>query len=91
MQINSQPNSVNIVQYCGEMLFKNERNGAPGKIRTPDPLIRSQVLYPAELPVLRARLIAQISSHIVKAALSLFEAALQVFFPSVVNIQIVSI
>tara|TARA_Y100000389_G_scaffold170502_1_gene177547 strand:- start:168 stop:308 length:141 start_codon:yes stop_codon:yes gene_type:complete len=24
--------------------------GAPGKIRTPDPLIRSQVLYPAELP-----------------------------------------
>ena len=27
-------------------------NGAPGKIRTPDPLIRSQVLYPAELPVL---------------------------------------
>ena len=24
--------------------------GAPGKIRTPDPLIR-QVLYPAELPV----------------------------------------
>ena len=28
-------------------------SGAPGKIRTPDPLIRSQVLYPAELPVLR--------------------------------------
>ena len=28
----------------------NELNGAPGKIRTPDPLIRSQVLYPAELP-----------------------------------------
>ena len=26
-------------------------SGAPGKIRTPDPLIRSQVLYPAELPV----------------------------------------
>jgi hypothetical protein len=23
--------------------------GAPGEIRTPDPLIRSQVLYPAEL------------------------------------------
>ena len=23
--------------------------GAPGKIRTPDPLVRSQVLYPAEL------------------------------------------
>ena len=28
-------------------------SGAPGKIRTPDPLIRSQVLYPAELPVRR--------------------------------------
>ena len=26
-------------------------SGAPGRIRTPDPLIRSQVLYPAELPV----------------------------------------
>ena len=25
--------------------------GAPGKIRTPDPQIRSLVLYPAELPV----------------------------------------
>ena len=25
------------------------KNGAPGEIRTPDPLIRSQVLYPAEL------------------------------------------
>ena len=30
-----------------------KKNGAPGKIRTPDPLIRSQVLYPAELPVRR--------------------------------------
>ena len=28
--------------------------GAPGKIRTPDPQIRSLVLYPAELPVLIA-------------------------------------
>ena len=27
-------------------------DGAPGKIRTPDPQIRSLVLYPAELPVL---------------------------------------
>ncbi len=24
-------------------------NGAPGRIRTPDPLIRSQLLYPTEL------------------------------------------
>ncbi len=27
--------------------------GAPGRIRTPDPQIRSLVLYPAELPVLK--------------------------------------
>ncbi len=26
-----------------------ERNGTPGVIRTPDPLLRRQVLYPAEL------------------------------------------
>ena len=25
------------------------KNGAPGEIRTPDPLVRSQMLYPAEL------------------------------------------
>jgi hypothetical protein len=30
------------------------RGGAPGEIRTPDPLVRSQMLYPAEL---RARII----------------------------------
>ncbi len=29
-----------------------ERNGAPEEIRTPDPQIRSLVLYPAELRVL---------------------------------------
>ena len=34
-------------------LFRKSReNGAPGRIRTHGPLIRSQVLYPAELPVL---------------------------------------
>jgi hypothetical protein len=38
---------------CG--LFKAKRYGAPGKIRTPDPQIRSLVLYPAELPVHRLR------------------------------------
>ena len=27
-------------------------SGAPGEIRTPDPQIRSLVLYPAELPAL---------------------------------------
>ena len=26
-----------------------EKNGTPGVIRTPDPLLRRQVLYPAEL------------------------------------------
>jgi hypothetical protein len=26
-----------------------EKNGAPGEIRTPDPLLRRQMLYPAEL------------------------------------------
>ncbi len=31
-------------------------NGARGKIRTPDPLVRSQVLYPAELPARMKRL-----------------------------------
>ena len=29
--------------------MKSTLNGAPGKIRTPDPLVRSQVLYPTEL------------------------------------------
>ncbi len=28
---------------------KQQRIGAPGEIRTPDPLVRSQVLYPTEL------------------------------------------
>ncbi len=29
--------------------FMKKKGGAPGRIRTPDPLIRSQMLYPAEL------------------------------------------
>ena len=33
------------VSYYANPLF----NGAPGAIRTPDPLVRSQVLYPTEL------------------------------------------
>ena len=36
--------------------------GAPGKIRTPDPQIRSLVLYPAELPVL-AVLLRSLKTH----------------------------
>jgi len=31
------------------LLGMNEKSGAPGEIRTPDPLVRSQMLYPAEL------------------------------------------
>jgi hypothetical protein len=37
-----------------------EKNGAPGGIRTPDHLVRSQVLYPTEL---RARSLARILLH----------------------------
>ncbi len=40
------------------MLLKNhnfQNNGGPRRIRTPDPLIRSQVLYPAELSVHEGR------------------------------------
>ena len=33
------------------------KGGAPGRIRTPDPQIRSLVLYPAELPVQGAAVI----------------------------------
>ena len=32
-------------------MLSEEADGGPRRIRTPDPLIRSQVLYPAELPV----------------------------------------
>ena len=34
---------------CNHMIFL-ETDGDPGRTRTPDPLIRSQLLYPAELP-----------------------------------------
>ena len=33
-----------------------EKNGAPGETRTPDPLLRRQTLYPAELRARRPRL-----------------------------------
>ena len=32
-------------------VLSGEVDGGPRRIRTPDPLIRSQVLYPAELSV----------------------------------------
>jgi hypothetical protein len=34
-----------------KIIYLREFNGGPRRIRTPDPLIRSQVLYPAELSV----------------------------------------
>ena len=34
--------------------------GAPGRIRTRDPLVRSQVLYPTELPARRRTVILMI-------------------------------
>ena len=39
-----------------ELLDVGEISGGPRRIRTPDPLIRSQVLYPAELSVHRAEI-----------------------------------
>src|SRR5580704_3505985 len=36
------------VRYCKNSVFI-EKNGAPGETRTPDPLVRSQMLYPTEL------------------------------------------
>ncbi len=35
--------------YISNLLIQQKKNGAPGEIRTPDHLVRSQVLYPAEL------------------------------------------
>ena len=34
----------------GEAFASPREFGAPGRIRTRDPLVRSQVLYPTELP-----------------------------------------
>lgn len=35
---------------CESFLQEMQKNGALGRIRTPDLLVRSQVLYPTELP-----------------------------------------
>lgn len=42
-------------------------SGAPGRIRTRDPLVRSQVLYPTELPAHCGISIMQTSIQICKA------------------------
>ena len=47
----SNTKNVHTFQYVRSILLWKMRYGAPGKIRTPDPQIRSLVLYPAELPV----------------------------------------
>ena len=36
------------------MTLPQDDYGAPGEIRTPDPLVRSQMLYPAELRAQKA-------------------------------------
>src|SRR6185312_10379121 len=42
-------NSLKISEFSGWGNRWKEILGAPGEIRTPDPLVRSQMLYPAEL------------------------------------------
>ena len=42
--------NINVEELDMSLLY-GEDSGALGRIRTPDPLIRSQVLYPAELSV----------------------------------------
>ena len=45
-------NTKNILKLHIKIIIDGgEVNGGPRRIRTPDPLIRSQVLYPAELSV----------------------------------------
>ena len=43
-----------------------QKFGAPGRIRTRDPLVRSQVLYPTELPA-REDVILRTSENFVKS------------------------
>jgi hypothetical protein len=45
------------------------KNGAPEEIRTPDPQIRSLVLYPAELRVLASRLFVGVGDPLKRDAL----------------------
>ena len=45
-----EPGSKSDQKIC--IIYLRGGFGALGRIRTPDPLVRSQVLYPTELPVL---------------------------------------
>src|SRR5216684_2575790 len=44
--------STGFLTDSGKGFVFYEENGAPGETRTPDPLVRSQMLYPAELRAL---------------------------------------
>ena len=46
------PEQIPIADNEKTLIFFVKRNGAPERIRTSDPQIRSLVLYPAELRVL---------------------------------------
>src|ERR1700752_4155822 len=46
------------------------KSGAPGEIRTPDPLVRSQMLYPAELRAHHAIIMVFPSSQIPQLGLA---------------------
>jgi hypothetical protein len=48
-----QPGNTGAFGTPNETVGLRRMNGAPGRIRTHDPQIRSLVLYPAELPVPR--------------------------------------
>ena len=46
--VNQVTTPVSHTMDCADWIFTGD-NGAPGRIRTSDRLVRSQVLYPAEL------------------------------------------
>ena len=51
VKVQSLPRKVQNPEFNPVVSMAWRRSGALGRIRTPDPLIRSQVLYPAELSV----------------------------------------
>src|SRR5262245_32692932 len=56
--------------HDNQLMEITKKDGAPGMIRTCDPLIRSQVLYPTELRV-RARWILKVRKEIAKWSVEL--------------------
>jgi hypothetical protein len=55
MRFNAARYRRHLLQFTDAELIKAGKSGAPGEIRTPDPLVRSQMLYPAELRAHRLR------------------------------------